>query len=201
MQQFSLCIFAAVLSLLALLIVPRETWPTTVIRQSLTSLVQEADIITVGTVSTLTSEWDTERNLPFIYMTLTDLDVMKGKANQSVTLRMLGGTDPEDGARLHIAGVPTFTLGERVLLFITGNRHYAVPFVGLWQGVYRVVFDATRDMDTIHDHVGQPVTERPLRSGDLLHDSSPHRSALLHTGEALPLDTFLNWIEQEVDNE
>ena len=196
--------FSAVILGIAWLISP-PTWATTVIEKSLTDLVQEADTIVVGTVSAIEAEWDAASETPFTYVTFTDLDILKGEADQTeLTLRFLGGPRP-DGTILQIASVPQFAIGERNVLFVTGNDHYAVPLVGLWQGVYRVVFDPARDTDTVYTHTMQPLTTLPSGGGNILHDedtTGQQAQALRQDStEAMSLETFSNLIEQEANRD
>ena len=173
---------------------------TTVLEKSLTDLVQEADTVVVGTVSAIEAEWDAASETPFTYVTFTDLDILKGETDQTeLILQFLGGPRP-DGTVLQIAGVPQFAVGERNVLFVTGNGHHAVPFVGLWQGVYRVVFDPDRDTETVYTHTMQPLTALPVGGGNILHDEGPdgHHAQALHSGVPMALEDFTQQIVEEM---
>ena len=135
-------------------------------------MVQAAEVVAVGTVTAIRLG-----RRPFTLVTFSTLDVLKGAHTEpELTLRVLGGPHP-DGSILQVAGVPQFSLGDRLVVFVTGNDHYAVPLVGLWQGVYRVVFDAERGVDTIYSHARQPVSSLPTATGGILHedDTCPRR--------------------------
>ena len=174
---------------------------TTVIQKSFTEVVQEAEVIAVGTVTTIAAEWDAAHNRPFTLVTFSTLDVLKGTHTEpELTLRVLGGPHP-DGSILQIAGVPQFSLGERLVVFVTGNDHYAVPLVGLWQGVYRVIFDTERGVDTIYSHARQPVTSLPTATGGLLHEDDQLSSAVQQPAPAMSLETFTEVIAQEVGHD
>ena len=178
-------------------------WATTVLEKSFADLVQEADTIVVGTVSTVEAEWDADSETPFTLVTFTDLDILKGETDpEALTLRFLGGPRP-DGTVIQIAGVPQFTVGERRVLFVAGNDHFAVPLVGVWQGVYRVVFDPERDTDTLYTHDMQPLTALPTGGGNILHHEGPtdHQSDALHSGTPMSLETFTQSIEQEMHDD
>ena len=187
------------------LLVSAPSWATTVLEQSFPDLVQKADTIVVGTVSAIESEWNAGTETPFTLVTFTDLDVLKGDHNQTtLSLRFLGGPQP-DGTVLQVAGVPTFAVGERNVLFVTGNEHYAVPLVGMWQGVYRVVFDPKRDTDTVYTATMQPLTTLPTDSGRMLHDEDAedqHTHPLRQPApDPLSLDAFTDAIEREVQHD
>ena len=174
-------------------------WATTVLEKDFTALVQEADTIVVGTVTAIESVQD--QGVPRTLVTFAALDVLKGAADQSsLTVDILGGPTPE-GRRLHIAGVPTFTLGDRMVVFIVGNETQAVPFVGMWQGVYRVVQNPDQG-DVMADHAGRPLTALPQhQSADgLVYDEAPY-TVHPQRKPALSLETFLDAIEEEVQDE
>lgn len=170
-----------------LLRLPTPAGATTVLSLSFDSLVEEAEVIAVGTVTAIENTWDADRNVPHTFVTFSNLEVLKGEADQTeLTLRFLGGPTP-DGTTMQIAGVPQFTPEERAVIFCVGNNHQAVPLVGVWQGVYRVVFDAERGEDTLYDHAGQPLTALPTEDGAMLHDhehdSHAEDAAMLHDHE------------------
>ncbi len=183
------------------ILLARLAGATTVLEQSFASLVQEAEVIAVGTVSAIETEWDAEKEAPFTLVTFSALEVSKGDTSRSeLTLHFLGGPTP-DGLIMQIAGTPQFQLGERAVVFVTGNETNAVPLVGMWQGVYRVVFDPEREIETIATHAGQPLTTLPMvqTQGGIVHDESLSTHAQKETGDvAMPLETFLQLIEQEV---
>jgi hypothetical protein len=173
---------------------------TTVVRQSFADLVQKAETIAVGTVSAMQADWDAAREIPHTRVTFTDLDIRKGDSHQTtLTLQFLGGPIP-DGAILQIAGMPTFQLGDRLVVFVAGNNHYAVPLVGLWQGVYRVVVDQDSGTETVYTHAMQPVTAFPTASGGLQHDAPRQSSQAAQQSSVavMTLGTFLDRIEAEM---
>lgn len=171
---------------------------TTVLEKDFPSLVQEADTIAVGTVTAI--EATQEQETPFTLVTFTDLDILKGDPHQEeLTLRILGGPGP-DGLRLNIVGVPTFHLGDRMVVFVVGNETQAVPFVGMWQGVYRVVRDSERETAVMADHAGQPLTTLPQRSQrGIVQDGEP--SFQMQTSPALTLEAFTQSIVEEMGHE
>ncbi len=187
---------------LSLLLLPLPAGATSVLEYSFPSLVQEAEVIAVGTVTAIETAWDADNQVPHTFVTFSHLEVLKGKADQTeLTLRFFGGPTP-DGDIMQIAGVPQFAVGERSVIFCVGNNRQAVPLVGIWQGIYRVVFDAERGVDTIHDHAGRPVTTLPTTDVGILHDESHSASAWAAQTEATPetmtLPTLVRQIEQEL---
>ena len=67
----------------------------TVLEKSFSILVQEAEIIAVGSVSAIAIEWDAAREAPFTLVTFSNLDILKGEADTPLTLRFLGGPTPD----------------------------------------------------------------------------------------------------------
>ena len=185
----------------SLVLLARLAWATTVLEKSFSSLVQDAEVIAVGTVTAIETEWNADKKAPFTLVTFSDLEVLKGDESQTeITLHFLGGPTP-DGLVMQIAGVPQFSVGERNVVFSVGNQYQAVPLVGMWQGVYRVVFDAEQGVETIHNHAGQPVTTLPTGEGGILHDEAPIvQEQKDQPSEAMPLDTFTQMIERELRN-
>ena len=188
-----------VVLVVGVLLLARLGWATTVIERSFAALVQDAEVIAVGTVTAIESEWDAQKAAPYTLVTFSELEVLKGGTGQSeLTLHFLGGPTP-DGHILQIVGVPQFRLGERSVIFCVGNQHHAVPLVGIWQGVYRVGFDTERGIETVHTHAWQPVTRLPTGEGGILHDgASLLQEQQAQPSEAMPLATFLERIDQEV---
>ena len=186
---------------LSLVLLASPAQATSVVAKPFSAVVQESEVIAVGTVTTIAAEWDVAHKQPFTLITFSSLDVLKGAHTEpALTLRLLGGPHP-DGNILQVAGVPQFSLGERLVVFVTGNDHYAVPLVGLWQGVYRVVFDAARGVDTIYTHARQPVTSLPTATGGILHDEGQQTSAVQQPAPAMSLETFTAVIAQEVGHD
>lgn len=178
----------------------RPSQATTVLRQSFAALVQKAETIVVGTVTAIEAKHNTDTGRPYTYVTVTDLDVRKGVADQTMTLRLLGGPTPS-GRFLRIGGAPRFQLGDRVVLFVAGNGSQAVPLVGMWQGVYRVLFDAERAEEVVYTDGMQPLTALPaVPDGARVLEHGPATSPLT-TGQPLALDALLDAIDREVGHD
>ena len=175
---------------------------TTVLEKAFPDLVQEADTIVVGAVTAI--ETEQRDGIPFTLVTFSDLDTLKGETDDTLTIHVMGGPAP-DGLRFQIAGVPTFNLGDRMVVFLVGNETHAVPFVGMWQGIYRVIQDA-EGRDTIATHDGRPLTALPeYQSPDRIVHDDAHLHHLVQplqqSAPPLSLETFLDAIEEEVQHE
>src|SRR5712692_7006816 len=107
----------ALLLTLSLLIPTVPAQATTVIERTFPDLVHRAEVIAIGTVTGIQEQWDAARQAPFTHVTFSNLTALKGNLGaESLTLEFLGGHTPE-GMVLAIAGVPRFTMGEKVVVF------------------------------------------------------------------------------------
>jgi hypothetical protein len=109
-------------------------------------LVAEAECIVEGVVSKVaygfsdaTSE-KKKNKVPHTFVTFELMKIFKGKVEDKkfLTLRFAGG--PYDKSRvLLVSGLPLFDLGDRDILFITGNAVRLCPLVGSSQGRFRII--------------------------------------------------------------
>lgn len=188
--------------LLAVLLLSPLAWATTVIQKDFPDLVHEAEVITVGTVVDIREQWDAEKNAPFTLVTFAKLDVLKGKlGDHELTLHFLGGPTPQ-GKTVWIDGVPRFTQGERTVLFCTGNQHDFCPLVGIWQGVFRVVYDTEQGQETVSDHAYVPITgvQKGLvqKRSQATTQSRQHNLPQDLRHKALPLTSLKQLISEEL---
>jgi hypothetical protein len=146
----TVCLLAMAPRLTAMVAAPRD-FP---------ALVARAEQIVVGTVTAVVEEQDAV-GTPWTLVTVSDLTVLKGDVGPTLTLRFYGGTTGDVAVR--IPDMPTFTPGERALLFVAGNGRDVCPLVGLWQGRFRLRFDAARDLEVVDDSDHNPVVGRAGR--------------------------------------
>jgi hypothetical protein len=75
----------------------------------------------------------------------------------TVSLDSLGG---KVGDRtVQVPGVPKLEVGQRLIIFAHGpGNAYASPFLGLDQGVLRVIRDQATNTDRVFRWWGQPVS-------------------------------------------
>ncbi len=183
------------------LVVVLGVWPgralgTSVIELSFKQLVQEAELILVGTVMAMSAEWEAESETSYTLVTFSQLEVLKGDEGRSeVTLQVMGGPTPE-GETLELVGTPQFRLGERAVVFSAGNGRDAVPLVGLWQGVYRLRYDGERQEEAVYNHAGQPVSEVPTSGGRIMHDGEWDEAEAGEPREAMTLPQFQAQIKE-----
>jgi hypothetical protein len=116
---------------------------TTVIPPTFNELVDEADTIFQGSVTSVKSEWVGEGAQRHImtYVTFKVDQTIKGDAGATYTLRMLGGT--VDGETMAISDAPKFAVGDRDILFVQNNGSQVIPLVGIMHGRFHIRTDQT----------------------------------------------------------
>jgi hypothetical protein len=135
------------------LLLSTPTHGLSVVARSFDELVQRADLVLVGTVSEVHSEFANgglDQNTIFSYVNFSDLQVVKGQAsNETYVLRVPGGVVGRFAQ--DYPGIPAFQTGQRYLVFIRGNRHDFFPVVGIGQGVFRILSNAQGQQVVIRD--------------------------------------------------
>lgn len=130
---------------------------STVVPMSLETLADHAGQVIVGTVVGTRSYFiDSPRGIE-TEMTVAGVEYLKGRLTDStaeVTLRLPGGTVGDMQMRICCAPVPQ--IGEKWILFLLPT-YRTYPTVGLFQGAFRVVTDAT-GVERIFRGVDEPVT-------------------------------------------
>jgi hypothetical protein len=130
---------------------------TTIIPPSFDELVNEAEIIFRGTVTSVHPQWIGEGAQRHIvsYVTFKVEDSLKGNPGKEITLRMFGGT--VDGQTMKASDAATFNVGDRDVLFVEHNGTQFIPLVGIMHGRYRVQKDET-GRDVILTNEGAPLS-------------------------------------------
>ena len=118
-------------------IVAAPLFATTVPKMELAQLVTTADSIVQGHVDSVESRW--EDKLAYTYVSITVDDPLKGDRRRTVLVRQLGG---KIGAlNLTVSGMPKFSAGDQVIVFLKSMRNGTFDVVGLNQGKYEIVDD------------------------------------------------------------
>jgi hypothetical protein len=142
------------------------TLATVVEKKSFNDLVLEAHMVAIGRVTTVESHPTQDHKYAYTYVTVSNLEVLKGSYREpAITLRLDGG-QLGDGRTLVIDGMPRFRAGEKVVLFVKGNGQYACPFVGWWQGLLRVEADNQSGKEVVKTSGGHPIQK--IDRGDFL---------------------------------
>lgn len=159
------------LTIAALLLGAGTAPAMTVIAPTFDELVNSSDVVLRGVVSQIrtitvpTPEGEAIRTL----VTLRVERALKGAPESEVTLSFLGG---KVGRRtLRIVGMPTFTVGERQVLFVSGNGRVICPLYAAGHGRYFVRQDPATGQEYItrNDHAPLAAVE------EVAHAFSEHR--------------------------
>ena len=141
-----------------------------VISMSFVEMVSAADTIVVAEAIDSRAEWVTTGSSRVIvtHITFRVTDTFKGVQRVLLPLEFLGGTV---GDRRHqVSGVPTFEIGDRAVLFVSGTRA-ASPIVGHNQGRFpiNIAPDGTeyvtlpsRRAFSAVSQIGAPITVSPV---------------------------------------
>jgi len=137
----------------------------------LAELVARAERIVVSEVVDVRSELRQTRDgqLPFSLVTLRVVRTLKGTPSVQLLIEVPGGEiaksgNTRPGERLKIVGMPSFTVGDRDVLFLA-SRGALSPLVGLGRGRYRAVPGPAGTGETVRTHDGRPLQDA---NGDAL---------------------------------
>jgi hypothetical protein len=160
-------------------------------------LVAEAEVAIEGEVVAVRSEMAEHQGRPLVYtyVTIRVLDSMKGAPDQTIELRMLGGTVGD--FTMQVSGVPKFRAGDHDLFFIVGNGSYFCPLVGVTHGYYPIGTDEVDGTPVVRRSNGEPLAtaadvEEPLERG------ASSARAETGRGRAMKLDDFKRRVREEV---
>ena len=141
-----------------------SSWALTAVPRTFAELVGLADWVLIGTVTQITSAVEAKGERIYTYVTLADLEVIKGAWHDTeYVLRVSGGVVDQRGEVY--PGLPQFEAGRRYILFIQGNFSALFPVVGLHQGVFRVEWDPARQQTVVWPLADQghaAIRGRPL---------------------------------------
>src|SRR5213593_2658724 len=113
---------------------------TTIVPVADADLVDAAAAIVLADVKAIESRWDPAQRLIFTVITLDVRDSLKGEIPLGpLTIRQLGGR--VGGMHAWIQGSPEFTVGERVLVFLSRNADGTLRVAHLYQGKFSIVTD------------------------------------------------------------
>lgn len=130
---------------------------TEVLPPDFNSMVHRAEVIFRGKVTKIRSEWSgagSERCI-VSYVTFDVHKTLKGKAEATYVLKMLGGTVGDQA--MEVDGVPKFKVGDETLLFVENNGTQFFPVVGVMHGYFRMETDAASGKSVVLQYDGQPL--------------------------------------------
>jgi len=120
----------------ALLVLTAGARATVLIPTDVTELTRDARIVVRGEVVGVDGRWTDDRRTVETLVTLQTERYLKGQLGQVVQFRVPGGRMGR--FRNVVVGAPTFTVGQRVVVFLGANGPQFPYLLGLNQGVYRI---------------------------------------------------------------
>lgn len=154
MQRHRPATHAAALAMWVLALAPLLT-ATSYAPVSFDELVERADVIFIGEVTDVRS-FPTEAREGTVIKTRVVFQVTEplwGTSSSLEIFEFLGGE--WQGTRLSVAEMPTFTVGDRRVIFARRRRSIN-PIVGFTQGVLRISRD-TSGVETVRTLANEPV--------------------------------------------
>jgi hypothetical protein len=185
MNRFRLVLVVAIAALA--LVGAQAALATSVLKFSLQELTKKSDSIVMARVDDAVSKWDAAHKEIYTFYTLSVLQPVKGnRGGTTVTLRELGGT--VDNVISIVPGMPSFTKGEEVVLFLTQKDAAGYPWVmGLQQGKYTVSTGKN----------GVKMVRNDLAGTELLTKGGKHIDST--TAPDVPLNAFIDGIKTTLD--
>jgi hypothetical protein len=142
-------------------IVTANIQATTLRTLDLPEIVQQAEIIADVTVTHIDSYWASPGGVKAIRTKVTfalNRPALKGQVSSPFSLEFLGGT--VGNRRVVVDSMPQLLIGEHLVIFSYGpDKTFVSPFIGMDQGIMRVVHDDLNSVDRVYRWWGQPVNE------------------------------------------
>lgn len=146
------------------------------------TMVVQAGEIFVGQVTEQTARWIERggKRLIVTDVTFRAEQILKGSPGALRTLTFLGGIIGD--TRQEVAGMPSFMVGDRDVLFVRGGESSFLPLVGLFHGRFHIVTGRNGGGDFVANSARQPIlstasyasparlqaTDSPMRLNDFL---------------------------------
>jgi hypothetical protein len=141
----------------------------TVAPLSFDELVTESTTVVYGRVSDVRGQWSDDRRRIDSFVTIEVFGRYKGSAGETLTFTVPGG---QAGRYLNlIPGAPSFTRGDRAVLFLTSRGPRLPITTGFTQGIYRVTIDARGAALVLPPAI--ETADRRLVRGDVMRKPVP----------------------------
>ena len=127
--------FLLVLTLLCARNVRSSSVPTSAL--SIAELTKRSDVIVLGTVTSIASDWNVNRTAIETRIDLIVEEIFKGRADHGrIIFHQLGGVVGEIASSVGEAA--PFEEGERVAVFLFKNKRDRLQLVGFFQGKFAI---------------------------------------------------------------
>jgi hypothetical protein len=104
---------------------------------SIAELTKRSDVIVLGTVTSITSDWNVNRTAIETRINLKVEEIFKGRADHGkITFHQLGGKAGQIASSVGEAA--SFEEGEKVAVFLFKNNRDRLQLVGFFQGKFAV---------------------------------------------------------------
>lgn len=142
----------------------------TVAPLSFDELVNESTTVVYGRVSEVRGQWSDDRRRIDSFVTIEVFGRYKGSPGDTLTFTVPGG---QVGRYLNLVpGAPSFTPGDRAVLFLTSRGPRLPITTGFTQGIYRVTVDArTRTAVVVPPAID--TADRRIVRGDVMRKPVP----------------------------
>jgi len=142
----------------------------TVAPLSFDELVNESTTVVYGRVSEVRGQWSDDRRRIDSFVTVEVFGRYKGSPGETLTCAVPGGTV---GRYMNLVpGAPTFTPGDRAVLFLTSRGPRLPITTGFTQGIYRVTVDARTGTAVVVPPAIETTNRRIVR-GDVMRKPVP----------------------------
>jgi hypothetical protein len=133
---------ALVLALSGTLFGARTAAASQVLAMDLAQLTQESQRVVVGEVTSVRSAWDAKHERIFTTVEVRVQEAWKGAMPSGGVLTIVQPGGVAEGIEMRVHGMPTFTVGERSVLFLRGAAGQPVAVTGMGQGKRGLHFDS-----------------------------------------------------------
>lgn len=144
---------AMVLALAFVVLPPQPAHATIAVKLELADLVEQSDVIAVGTVAKAESRWTDDQRLIVTDVTIDVGDGLLGCSDgESVTFTVMGGTVGDISQT--VAGEAIFRSGEKAVVFLGQRPSGHLGVIGLSQGKYHVEAIPGDDLEVAAPNLG-----------------------------------------------
>jgi hypothetical protein len=141
----------------------------TVAPLSFDELVNESTTVVYGRVSDVRAQWSDDRRRIDSFVTVEVFGRYKGSPGDTLTFTVPGG---QVGRYMNLVpGAPTFTPGDRAVLFLTSRGPRLPITTGFTQGIYRVTADARGAAVVVPPAID--TADRRIVRGDVMRKPVP----------------------------
>jgi hypothetical protein len=173
--------------LLAVAVLPAPVALCTVIVEiPFDQLCAQADVVVVGTVTSIESRRPTGCCNIYTWTTFrVDEWVAGAGKHDRLTIRTLGGS--AEGETLRVHGMPCFEVGRQYVLLLEQPRRTICPVVGWTQGCFHVERSGSAEIPRVRTYHGKRVSQ--VVRGDI--ETRPKATTQASREAPMTLDAFL----------